>query len=212
MTAMMLTSCGRDASNGASSSNEAFSSNEVTIGKQVWMTENLNVDKFRNGEPIPQAKSNKEWEKAGKSGQPAWCYLYNYDDTSKLYNWYAVNDPRGLAPEGWKIPTEDDWDRLTTSLGGLSVAGKKMKFTDLWVDYEDKSGNGTNESGFATLPWGGIDSSGIIAYFGSACYLWSSTESDAEKAWARNLVSQSDFVFRTDYYKEYGFSVRCLRD
>lgn len=82
----------------------------VTIGNQVWMAENLNVDKFRNGDLILQAKTEEEWKKAGENKHPAWCYFDN--DTAndakygKLYNWYAVNDPRGLAPAGWHIPTD----------------------------------------------------------------------------------------------------------
>src|SRR5690606_1972585 len=74
----------------------------ITIGNQVWMSENLNVDRFRNGEPIPQARSNEEWKKAGENHQPAWCY-YQGDPNNdakygKLYNWYAIKDERGLAP------------------------------------------------------------------------------------------------------------------
>ena len=96
---------------------------EVKIGQQVWTTENLNVDKFRNGEIIPEAKSEEEWIEAGDNKKPAWCY-YNNDPSNgtkygKLYNWYAVNDPRGLAPEGWHIPSDKEWDVLTNYLGEL---------------------------------------------------------------------------------------------
>src|SRR3989338_8108735 len=81
---------------------------EVQIGGQTWMAENLNVESFRNGDPIPEVKSAEEWEKVGKRKKPAWCY-YDYTSANgtkygKLYNWYAVNDPRGLAPDGWHIP------------------------------------------------------------------------------------------------------------
>lgn len=124
MSAMMLGCSGRGAST------------EVTIGNQVWMTKNLDVSTFSNEDPIPQAKTNEEWEKAGQNGEPAWCYYDNNPDNGdrygKLYNWYAVNDPRGLAPKGWKIPSVDDWSRLTDFLGGESVAGKKMKSTDFY--------------------------------------------------------------------------------
>ena len=103
----------------------------VTIGTQVWMTKNLNVDKFRNGDPIPEAKTYEEWTEATENREPAWCYYDNNPDNGdrygKLYNWYAVHDPRGLAPEGWKIPSDDDWSRLTDFLGGKGVAGAKMK-------------------------------------------------------------------------------------
>ncbi|MFM7765029.1 MAG: FISUMP domain-containing protein, partial [Sphingomonadales bacterium] len=112
LIAIMVTSCGVNKKNKSTttdtSSNESTSSNEVTIGKQVWMTKNLDVDKFRDGSSIPEAKTDEEWKKAGKNKQPAWCY-YNNDPANgakygKLYNWYAVNDSRGLAPVGYHIP------------------------------------------------------------------------------------------------------------
>ena len=83
------------------------------IGKQYWTTKNLNVSRFRNGDPIPEAKTKDEWIQAGIKKQAVWCYydndFKNGTKYGKLYNWYAVNDPRGLAPEGWDIPTDDDW-------------------------------------------------------------------------------------------------------
>jgi hypothetical protein len=111
----------------------------VTIGTQVWMTKNLDVAKFRNGDPIPEAKTNEEWVKAGVNKQPAWC---NYDNNpangskyGKLYNWYAVNDPRGLAPEGYHVPTDAEWTKLDNLLG--SDAGKKMKSVTGWNSYTE---------------------------------------------------------------------------
>jgi uncharacterized protein (TIGR02145 family) len=109
----------------------------VTIGTQVWMTKNLDVDKFRNGDPIPQAKTDEEWKLAGINKQPAWCYNNNDPANGakygKLYNWYAVNDSRGLAPEGYHIPSEAEWTQLTDFLA--SEAGKKMKSTSGWKSY-----------------------------------------------------------------------------
>jgi uncharacterized protein (TIGR02145 family) len=100
----------------------------VVIGSQTWMAENLNVSKFRNGDLIPEAKTKEDWEQAGKNKQPAWCY-YNNDPTNSakfgiLYNWYAVNDPRGLSPAGYHVPTDAEWTSLTTFLGGVEAAGK----------------------------------------------------------------------------------------
>lgn len=208
MTAMMLSSCGGGASK------EEGASKEVTIGKQVWMTQNLNVDKFRNGDPIPEAKTDEEWSKAGENGEPAWCYYNNNPDNGdrygKLYNWYAVNDPRGLAPEGWKIPSDEEWSRLADFLGGESVAGTKMKSTDFWDDYEGKSGNGTNESGFSGLPGGYRDLIGTFGSIGKVGLWWSSTEDDA---WNRSLNYGNGNVGRgLNIFKNLGLSVRCLRD
>jgi uncharacterized protein (TIGR02145 family) len=211
MTAMMLNSCGEGASN------EESASNEVTIGKQVWMSENLNVDKFRNGDPIPEAKTNEEWGEARENGQPAWCYYNNNPDNGdrygKLYNWLAVNDPRGLAPEGWKIPSDEDWTRLTDFLGGESVAGKKMKSTEFWADNEGESGNGTNKSGFSGLPGGGRSNYGSFDDVGKYGSWWSSTEHGTSTAWGRYLsFYSSGNLGRPSSTKASGFSVRCLRD
>jgi uncharacterized protein (TIGR02145 family) len=111
----------------------------VTIGKQIWHAKNLNVFTFRNGDPIPEAKTDEEWSWASDNEQPAWCY-YNNDPANgskygKLYNWYAVNDPRGLAPAGYHIPTKAEWDALTVYLGGEDIAGNAMKSTSGWRSY-----------------------------------------------------------------------------
>lgn len=106
----------------------------VTIGTQVWMTKNLNVSTFRNGDPIPEAKTDEEWKLAGENQQPAWCYYDNNPANGakygKLYNWYAVNDPRGLAPQGYHVPTDAEWTKLVNFLG--LDAGKKMKSATGW--------------------------------------------------------------------------------
>jgi uncharacterized protein (TIGR02145 family) len=111
----------------------------VKIGTQTWMAENLNVSTFRNGDLIPEAKTKEEWEKAGKEGKPAWCYYDNDPKNGakygKLYNWYAVNDHRGLAPAGWHVPTDTEWTTLGDQLG--SDPGKKMKSTSGWDSWEE---------------------------------------------------------------------------
>jgi uncharacterized protein (TIGR02145 family) len=220
-TAMILSSCGEGASNEESTSNEVGTSNEVTIGNQVWMTKNLNVDKFRNGDPIPEAKTDEEWKKAGENKQPAWCY-YDNDPANgakygKLYNWYAVNDPRGLAPEGWKIPSHDDWGLLIDYLGGSKVAGKKLKSTSGWY----QNGNGTNEGGFSGLPGGVRSEEGIflieegITSIGALGFWWSSTTDEgdfANSAWKRNVFFWGDKVEGFINNKGSGFSVRCIKD
>ncbi len=120
------------------STNLSINSNKkiemVSIGKQTWMKENLNVDFFRNGDPIPEAKSKDEWTSAAKHGKPAWCYYENDPNNAekygKLYNWYAVIDPRGLAPIGWRIPEFDDMNLLDTYLWG--DVGLKLKNESGW--------------------------------------------------------------------------------
>lgn len=111
--------------------------NKVTIGQQIWMTDNLNADKFRNGDIIPETRTIADWKRAGFNQQPAWCY-YNNDSINKtkfgkLYNWYAVNDPRGLAPKGWHIPFDAEWTNLANNLGGINIAGGKLKVQEHWI-------------------------------------------------------------------------------
>lgn len=184
----------------------------VTIGKQVWMTKNLDVATFRNGAPIPQAKTNEEWKKAGENKQPAWCYFDNDPANGakygKLYNWYAVNDKRGLAPVGYHIPSDAEWTQLKDYLGGENAAGTKMKSTSGW----QANGNGTNSSGFSGLPGGYRVLKGSFLKIGSRGFWWSSTEASTNGAWYRYLVDDDGGVYRYGGLREDGFSVRCLRD
>jgi uncharacterized protein (TIGR02145 family) len=184
---------------------------EVIIGEQIWMAENLNVSKFRNGDPIPHAKTEKEWERATEWGQPAWCYYDNDpakgEKYGKLYNWYAVDDPRGLAPEGWLVPNYDDWEKLFKYLAG--EADKKMKSTNGWEDYEGESGNGTNESGFSGLPGGCRSEDGYFYSLGNYCYLWSSNDMDGEDAYFCWLFQRCELM---NANMGHGYSVRCLKE
>ena len=110
----------------------------VAIGSQVWMSTNLNVSTYRNGDVIPQVQDKDTWDKLTTG---AWCYYENNAANGtkygKLYNWYAVNDARGLAPAGWHIPTDGEWTVLSTYLGGEDVAGKKMKSTSGWESWTE---------------------------------------------------------------------------
>lgn len=188
----------------------------VKIGNQQWMSKNLDVDCYANGDPIPQVQNPKEWENL-KTG--AWCY-YNNDPLNgkiygKLYNWYAVNDPRGLAPKGWKIPSDEDWTILTDYLGGKDVAGTKMKSTGGWEDNGNGT-NGSNESGFLGLPGGYRNKSGGYYSVGLSIlcsgHWWSSTQDDTGSILYRALLDGRVNVIRYNDDKVNGKSVRCLRD
>ena len=188
----------------------------VKIGTQVWATENLNVDRFRNGDPIPQAKTNEEWLRAGENQQPAWCYYENDpkngETYGKLYNWYAVNDQRGLAPPGWHIPTDEEWTQLTTFLGGKEVAGEKMKSTNGWNEYLGKIGNGTNTSGFSGLPGGYRDDGGKFLGVGGYGDWWSSSETNSNTGWYRSLYCDDGNLYKSSANEAEGLSVRCIKD
>jgi len=184
----------------------------VTIGTQVWMTKNLNVSTFRNGDPIPVAKSDEEWIRAAENEQPAWCY-YGNDPANgakygKLYNWYAVNDPRGLAPVGYHIPSDAEWTTLERYLGSEEKAGAKMKSTQGWAE----DGNGTNSSGFSGLPGGFRYDDGSFSTIGKFGDWWSCTELNTGNAWHCLLFYGHGNVYRNLNDKARGFSVRCLRD
>ena len=181
------------------------------------MTKNLNVDTFRNGDIILEVKSNEEWENASKEGRPAWCYYDNNPSNGikygKLYNWYAVNDSRGLAPEGWHIPNNKEWNQLMDHLGGESVAGTKLKSTYGWIE----NGNyptiyGTNESGFTGFPGGYRSKDGDFASIGASCIWWSSSEANTTNAWDRWLNYDERKAFRLDHSKGSGYSVRCVKN
>ena len=128
----------------------------VIIGTQEWATVNLNVTTFRNGDPIPEVESTDDWLLSSDqyNGKPAWCYykgdLANASESGKLYNWYAVHDSRGLAPPGWHIPSEEEWDILVKYLGGSWEAGRKMKSAFGW----ENNGNGDNSCCFSAFPRG----------------------------------------------------------
>ena len=216
ITAILFSSCGASSSSDSTSTEKVEGSTEstessgvVTIGTQVWTSKNLDVVTYRNGDVIPQVQDQNAWAKLTTG---AWCY-YNNDASngtkySKLYNWYAVHDPRGLAPNGYHIPTDEEWKKLTDYLGGESGAGTKMKSTSGW----NNNGNGTNSSGFSGLPGGNRTYDGTFGTIGNYGYWWSSTEYVTTNAWCRGLDDDYGFVGRDEYIKENGFSVRCLRD
>jgi uncharacterized protein (TIGR02145 family) len=174
------------------------------------MAKNLDVAFYRNGDPIPQVTDPTAWLNLTTG---AWCY-YNNDPTQgttygKLYNWYAVNDPRGLAPTGWHIPSDKEWTTLENNLGGPLVAGGTMKEAGKvhWI-----SPGGNNNSGFAGLPGGWR---AILASFSNVGYdgsWWSSSESNTSEAWFFELGYGSDILFRASFDKGLGLSVRCLRN
>ena len=214
MIAIMVTSCGVNKKNKSTTTkNEVSLTREVTIGKQVWMVQNLDVDKFRDGSPIPQAKTEEEWIDAGKNNKPAWRY-YNNDSVNgkkygKLYNWYAVTNPSGLAPEGFHVPNDQDWMDLILSLGWYSKAGEAIKGKIGW----EINNNGTNSTGFNALPGGFCDSSGKFSKAGSDAYWWSTSEwSSVDFYFTLYELATNGLVLLMPENKNVGLSVRCIKD
>lgn len=195
----------------------------IKINGVEWMKKNLNVSKYKNGDAIPEVIDPAIWSSLTTG---AWCY-YENDTTNgpvygKLYNWYAVNDPRGLAPAGWHIPTDVEWSSLTTFLGGEALAGQKMKEdgTTNWTASADAYG--TNQSGFTALPSG----EGYLNYTyvatpiptmadlfknkTKATYWWSAT-ANGSVAWSRNVSFNANSVTRSAVVKSSGLAVRCVK-
>ncbi len=187
-------------------------STEVTIGTQVWITKNLDVSYFRNGDPIPHAKTDEEWIRAGEAQRPAWCYYENDQANGakygKLYNWYAANDKRGLAPVGYHIPTSEEWNMLTDYLGGESKAGAKMKSKNGWYN----NGNGTNSNGFSALPGGCRSDDGSFNSIGLYSAWWCFTGNLTDVGGGLTLNYANSGVLRAHWSSGSGFFVRCLRD
>jgi len=185
----------------------------LTIGTQQWMDRNLDVATYRNGDLIPYVTDPTTWA-ALTTG--AWCY-YNNDPSNnciygKLYNWYAVNDPRGLAPVGWHVPSDAEFTTLTNVLGGASVAGGKMKVTGTTTTWNSPNTGATNTSGWAGLPGGYRDNDGTFSAIGNFGNWWSSTTSGTTNAWGRFLFYNVALAFRSSSFKTNGLSVRCVRD
>ena len=184
----------------------------IQIGTQKWMSKNLDVAFYRNGDPIPQVTDPTAW--AGLT-TGAWCY-YDNDPMQgskygKLYNWYAVNDARRLAPQGWHIPSDAEWTTLETTLGGSSVAGGKMKIPGTF-NWTYPNAGADNSSGWAGLPGGSHFFNGIFYDIENDGLWWSSTEYNTTDAWYRDLTNSFSKLYGYYSYKQNGLSVRCLRD
>jgi len=189
---------------------------KVKIGEQEWMAENLNVSKYSNGDPIPQVQDDDEWSELTTG---AWCYYENETENGKtygkLYNWYAVNDPRGLAPEGWHIPSYDEWSTLENSLAYMRNAdavGGKLKEAG-FTHWKMPNVGATNERGFSALPGGYRDLDYSFKDLGNLCCFWSATVWLSH--WAEHFELNYEFAWayqdRT-HSQGNGLSVRCLKD
>lgn len=180
----------------------------LILGTQIWMVENLKTTKYCNGNPIPYITNDLNQT----SG--AFCW-YNNDIMNKaaygaLYNWYAVGDIRNIAPVGWHVPTDTEWSKLTTYLGGENVASAKIKESGS-LHWMSPNIGATNESGFSALP-GGYRFNGSFYSLSTLGFYWSSTEFDATKSWHCLLKINESNVNRSVDYKFMGFSVRCVKD
>ncbi|KAB2878708.1 hypothetical protein F9K33_12155 [bacterium] len=184
----------------------------ITIGTQVWMVENLNVTRYRNGDSISKVTDDMEWATMATGG---YCNYDNNDTNAStyghLYNWYAVNSGNNIAPAGWHVASDSEWDILTTCLGGDSIAAGKLKEVGL-EHWASPNTGATNATGFTALPAGARLNSGTFYHIGDRGIWWSATEYDAAYARYRSMYYDLTLVYKHNYVKTGGFSVRCVRD
>jgi uncharacterized protein (TIGR02145 family) len=183
----------------------------VTIGTQVWLTENLKTTKYNDGNPIPLVADNNVWI---TSTTAAYCWydneISNENPYGALYNWNAVNTGR-LCPSGWHVASDTEWTSLFSYLGGESVAGGKLKESGT-IHWVSPNTGATNESGFTALPGGyRYELDGVSYYLGIGGYWWSSSGESSTKAWRISLYNDYASVFKTSQNKIQGCSVRCIK-
>jgi uncharacterized protein (TIGR02145 family) len=196
----------------------------VSIGAQCWTKTNLKVTKYNDGSNIPEIPGSGTWDNTIVTGArtvyadlPSNLSTYGY-----LYNWYAVNDAKGLCPTGWHVPTDSDWNKLvkfidsgadtsSTSSSQSTTAGGKMKSTStLWNTATPE----TDNFGFTALPGGSRTSGGSFTNIRFVAFFWSATVFDlnVNDAWFRSLDSFTSNVLRAKGIKSFGASIRCLKD
>lgn len=206
----------------------------VTIGKQVWMVENLKTTKYNNGDPISKVADIDVWKALETGG---YCDYNNDVNNSlacgRLYNWYAVDDKRNIAPKGWHVPSIDEWQILVDYLGGYNVAALKLKKSTGWPDVQGKQRNGTNESGFSALP-GQLrrdngntyvfsnSNDGILygsCFWSSTCFPREATDDDENNL--DDIAKGFNMYFKNgidlisiggEFDKTQGRAVRCIKD
>jgi len=191
----------------------------IQIGDQLWMAENLKVTHYNNGDEIAHP-SNEDFGSFDE-GQYS---VYDNDPSNadiygNLYNFAAVDDDRGVCPDGFHVPSDGEWTILTDFIApegieswGNSIAGGKMKESGTEHWYSPNTG-ATNESGFTCLPAGYRNyNNGNFTSMGNFGYFWSSSESSSNYAWNRALYYDYSDVSRGSTNKLYGFSIRCLGD
>ncbi|MDD2304506.1 MAG: fibrobacter succinogenes major paralogous domain-containing protein [Prolixibacteraceae bacterium] len=187
----------------------------VTIGTQVWMAENLKTTKYRNGDPIPNVTGSVTWVNL-KTG--ALCDYNNSQNSSakygKLYNWYTVVDSRNIAPIGWRVASNSDWETLILHLGGENMTGGKLKETGV-LNWVSPNFGATNSSGFTALPSGGRGDHGDYFGIGEVGNWWTTdnpTTLSDDMACTTYIYSNEESLGRTFTNRYVGFSVRCIKE
>jgi uncharacterized protein (TIGR02145 family) len=182
----------------------------VQIGNQVWMAENLNVDHYRNGDLIPNVKDEGQWSELNSG---AWCYynneLANGEIYGKLYNWYAVNDKREICPVGWHVPSYKEWSSLKLNFISSENVGGELKSKNFWMA---PNTGAVNSVGFNAFPGGYREENGKCIDLKKFGDWWCQSEYDNELAWYEKLSFNNASLKRHATAKQFGLSVRCVKD
>lgn len=201
----------------------------IDIGTQTWMAENLRTTHYSNGETIPNVTGAGDIYMWGNLTEGAWCSYENTRDVDfiatygLMYNWYAVDDERGLCPTGWHVPTDEDWSTLvahvdagdgtTDENGNNTVAGGRLKETGtLHWDWPNRFAD--NSSGFTAIPGGNRFTSWDkeFSYVGYTCYMWSSSLWEGIVPLYRGINTDFATIGRQSTGPNIGMSVRCVKD
>lgn len=186
----------------------------ITIGTQTWMAENLRTTKYRSGKVIPKVIDNSEWTSL-TSG--AYCNYKNTESNDtiatygRLYNWYSVNDSLNIAPKGWHVPTNTEWNILITYLGGESVSGGKLKENGT-THWPSPNTGADKDNDFTALPGGIRDTNGLFLYANFNGFFWSSSEYDVLYSMSWVMYNNDSSISNYGYTKNSGLSVRCVKD
>ena len=197
----------------------------VLIGGQCWFAENLRSENYTDGSVIPADLNDAIWGGTAAGAVTVYDEGGSNEETNlatygRLYNWYAVDDARGLCPSGWHVPTGGEFMTLEMELGMSYTDANSISSTPRGTDQgaqmkssasDSPAWDGTNTSGFSGLAGGARDSGGGFYGEGNYGYFWSAS-ADGTYAWTRLLVGGSTGVYRNDYSQRFGFSVRCVRD
>lgn len=182
------------------------------IGNQTWMVENLKTTRFNNGDLIKNIKSNTDWKQSKESGYS----IYNNDNTlarnyGLLYNYHCLKNSRGLAPKGWRIPTEDDLEELESFINSNTKTGifLKEKGNSHWLP---SIAVGNNATGFTALPGGYRDEEGFFYMMNANGYYWTTTGTFEFYHWSPRMFQAFADVRRDNVFTKYGFTVKCIKE
>ncbi|MFT6827941.1 MAG: hypothetical protein ACI9Z3_001525 [Roseivirga sp.] len=204
-----------DLSYGSMKDNDGFSYKTIEIGDQIWMAENLRSTKFRNGEVIAEVTANSAWTALTSPAYSSYENTADIDELAtngRLYNWFVVSDSRNIAPAGWHVPTIQEWEQMATRLGGMQVAGGKIKEAGN-THWNAPNTSANNISGFTALPSGRREyTDGRFINTGFNAFWWTSSAYNPDYSWYYQTNYDFASMIVANFHKQYGFSIRLVKD